>query len=95
MATAPKRIKVTPGSELARLLDEVGDRPLVLETNGELYRLDRVESAPEGPWTGYDAEAVRQAVAETAGSWADIDTDKLIADIYRWREEGSRPASRP
>ena len=29
------------------------------------------------------------------GSWSDIDADKAIADIYKWREEGSRPANRP
>jgi hypothetical protein len=29
------------------------------------------------------------------GSWSDIDADELIANIYRWREEGSRPATRP
>ena len=36
-----------------------------------------------------------KALAETAGSWADIDTEALIADIYRAREEGSRPVDRP
>jgi hypothetical protein len=29
------------------------------------------------------------------GSWSDLDADELIANIYRWREEGSRPATRP
>jgi hypothetical protein len=29
------------------------------------------------------------------GSWSDIDADELIVNIYRWREEGSRPATRP
>jgi hypothetical protein len=29
------------------------------------------------------------------GSWSDLDADALIANIYRWREEGSRPATRP
>jgi hypothetical protein len=29
------------------------------------------------------------------GSWSDIDADKAIADIYKWREEGSRPANHP
>ena len=29
------------------------------------------------------------------GSWSDLDPDKLIADIYKWRKEGSRPATRP
>ena len=43
----------------------------------------------------YDAEAVRTAIAETAGSWSDVDADKLIAEIYEAREQGSRPASRP
>ena len=29
------------------------------------------------------------------GSWSDLDTDALIANIYRFREEGSRLATRP
>lgn len=29
------------------------------------------------------------------GSWRDIDPDALIAHVYRAREEGSRPATRP
>ena len=49
----------------------------------------------EDIWAGYDPEAVRRALRETAGSWADIDADILIADIYRAREEGSRPLGRP
>ena len=44
-------------------------------------------------WAGYDPEKVREAVDKTAGAWADIDADALIADLYRAREEGSRPDS--
>lgn len=40
-----------------------------------------------GDW---NPEAIRRNLDETLGSWADIDTDKLIQDIYRWRREGSR-----
>jgi hypothetical protein len=29
------------------------------------------------------------------GSWSDLDADELIANIHRWRTEGSRPATRP
>jgi hypothetical protein len=29
------------------------------------------------------------------GSWSDLDADELIANIERWRKEGSRPATRP
>jgi hypothetical protein len=32
--------------------------------------------------------------SKVVGSWSDIDTGKLIADIYPGREEGSRPMSR-
>jgi len=41
--------------------------------------------------TAEDYEAFRGA----AGSWADIDTDTLIENIYRARGEGTRPADRP
>ncbi len=46
-------------------------------------------------WAGYDPEAVKEAIAKTAGSWADLDTEAIVADIYRSREQGSRPGSRP
>lgn len=90
-----RTIRVTPGSELARLLETAGTGPLLLEKNGEIYRLDRVEVEPEYIWEGYSPERVRRAIDATAGSWADLDTDALIADLYRAREEGTRPGSRP
>jgi len=31
----------------------------------------------------------------TFGSWSDLDADALITNIYRWREEGTRPTTRP
>ena len=34
-------------------------------------------------------------IKATFGSWSDLDADELIANIHRWREEGSRPANRP
>lgn len=43
----------------------------------------------------YDPEAVRRAIAETAGAWADLDVDDLAAAVYRAREEGTRPVGRP
>ena len=36
-----------------------------------------------------------EKIKATFGSWSDLDPDKLIADIHRWRVEGSRPATRP
>lgn len=93
MAIAPKKIYVDPGSELATLLDEAATTPLLLVKDGVSYRLEREE--PEDIWASYDPQKVLKALEETAGTWADIDADAMIADIYRAREEGSRPESRP
>lgn len=48
-----------------------------------------------GIWKNYDPEKFIEALDKCGGMWSDIDADKLIADIYRWREEGSRPIDRP
>ncbi|HLZ71802.1 MAG TPA: AbrB/MazE/SpoVT family DNA-binding domain-containing protein [Dehalococcoidia bacterium] len=44
---------------------------------------------------GYDSEAARAAIVKFSGSWSDLDPDKIIAEIYRRRQVGSRPAGRP
>ncbi len=94
MARALKRLKVKPGSEIAKLLDAASTEPVLLERDGELYRLFR-EEGKEDIWADYDPENVREALNRTAGSWADIDADAMISDLYRAREEGSRPDTRP
>jgi len=38
-----------------------------------------------------DSSAWPRAFAAMRKGWAGVDVDKLIADIHRWREEGSRP----
>lgn len=91
MAHEPDTIHITHDSELAGLLERVGAAPLRLEKNGVVYRVTREDDR----WAGYDPEKVRAAVKATAGSWADVDTDALIEDLYQAREKGSRPANRP
>ncbi len=93
MLTEPKKIKIKPNSEIARLLEDARDQPLVLESNGVTYRLYREEL--ENIWQDYDPEKAKRTIAEMAGSWADIDTDRMIQELYRAREEGSRPETRP
>jgi hypothetical protein len=92
MMMEPKRIKVSPGSEIARILDEAKENPIILESNGETFRLyyEKTEKL-----SGFDAEKIKYAIAHTAGSWADLDTDKMIAELYQAREQGSRPMARP
>ncbi len=95
MTREPRRIRVEPGSEFERLLAEIGETPVLLDNDGELYFLDRAEGESENIFHGYNPELVREAITATAGSWADLDIDAIVADIYRAREEGSRPATRP
>jgi hypothetical protein len=92
MTAEAKPIKITPDIRVAELLEQADAAPLVLEQNGVRYRLSREE---EDLWANYDPEAFLAALNEAAGTWADVDADVLVQDIYRWRREGSRPADRP
>lgn len=97
MAEGARHIPVDKNSELGRFLDETrrAGEPVVLEANGHAFRLTPESQAAEDPWKDYDPEKVRSALNKTAGSWADLDAVKLIADLYMAREEGSRPVERP
>jgi excisionase family DNA binding protein len=53
------------------------------------------QNKPDEGWGDYDPDKVKDAIASTAGTWADVDSDDLVADLYRAREEGSRPEGRP
>ena len=92
MAKKSKRIKVTPGSQLGKLLDAVENGPVVLESNGGVYRLDRMENGFEDVRAGYDPAAALQGINAGAGSWQDLDPEEVKAFISRTRGEGTRPA---
>jgi hypothetical protein len=61
MATAPKRITVQAGSEIARLLDEAAMAPLLLEKNG-LFRLDTVGKERANSWADYDPNKALEGI---------------------------------
>lgn len=93
MCAELNRISVPPDSELAHFLDKAGDTPLLLEKDGMLFRVTKEATVHE--WEGYDPARVKAAILKTAGSWADIDTDAFMNQLYRAREDGSRPVTRP
>ena len=95
MAREPRKIKVTPGSELANLLEEAGALPLLIEKDGELYRLDLMKKEPEDIFARYDPDAAMAGIKEAAGSWKDIDPEAFKERLYRAREEGTRPYQKP
>lgn len=92
MVAATRSITISPESETGKLLQDAGETPTVFVVNGSRYRVLR-EPEPASKvdlWEGYDPQRAIDGMRAAAGSWAHIDAEALIADIYRWREEGSR-----
>ena len=96
MTSMPKVVHVEPGSALDRALQDAGDTTIEIERDGVRYRLERLPESPaEELWEGYDPELALAGMRTAAGSWSDVDPEHLKAEIYRAREEGSRPSDRP
>lgn len=92
MANARKPVRVTAETDLPALLDDAAHAPVLLERDGELFRLARAdEEIAYEP----DPTLVRRTLAATAGSWADLDVDRVVHDLYEARSAGSRPPGRP
>ncbi len=93
MQRSPARI---PLGELvghpARVLDRVvrERKPILVEKRGKVLVLLTPIRA-RLPKQLKKKSADRKAFLAAAGSWQDLDTDNLIADIYASRERSSRP----
>jgi hypothetical protein len=92
MVKERKAVDISHLPELLRLAEKVQatNEPYVLRREGEeiaaVVPLKRTRRKGKAK-TEADYEAFRSA----AGSWSDIDTDKLIEDIYESRRISSRP----
>jgi len=93
MAAEPTTIHVKPGSELAALLAKAGALPVLLETEGAIYRLDRMAKEATRP-TPDEVSRSRAGILKAAGSWKDMDTEKWKAYVYRRRRTATRPSIR-
>lgn len=93
MAERITRIDIGDAPELLELAKEVhrSHEPRVLRHAGEdlamMVPLSRKQPSRRKEPTPEDYAAFRSA----AGSWADVDTDKLIEDIYATRRRSNRP----
>jgi len=95
MARELTSIDVSGIPELLRLAEEVGssgEARLLKRDHEDLAVLMPVARVPKRKArrtpTKEDLEAFRSA----AGSWKDVDTDKLVADIYESRRSSRPPA---
>jgi hypothetical protein len=92
MAKEPLTIMIDPDSELGRALDETDGEPVVLLRNGTRFRVTR---DPDDPWANYDPEKVRDGLRKFAGMLTPEEGERIKELIYRGREEGTRPITRP
>jgi hypothetical protein len=94
MARAPRPMDISNVPELLRLVEEVrrNAEPRVLRRDSEdLAILTPVKAAPRRKPRRVKTKADYEAFLSAAGSWKDVDTDKLIADIYESRRRSYRP----
>jgi hypothetical protein len=92
MAKEPLTIVIDPDSELGRALEETDGEPVVLLRNGTRFRVTR---DPDDPWANYDPEKVRDGLRKFAGMLTREEGERIKELIYRGREEGTRPITRP
>ena len=85
-------VKLEPDSELAKALAAAENMPVVLVSDGRRYLVSRVPGDGE---TGEELEEFRAALQAAAGVFTPEEAEQLQRNIYRWREEGSRPINRP
>ena len=86
MAKVLKTIKVIPGGEVDRLLEEAGEAAVELERDGVFYRLART-SQPRR-WAGDAGLApVTMTLEETAGSVPPLDPPRDWQEVERIAKE--------
>jgi len=96
-----RRVDVEPDSEIAELLQQAKEQPIIVEFEGQRFWLGRDttdsgedSSRPSGihePEGGYDPERFAEILREVAGSISAEDGEKMKAYIYAARKTGSRP----
>lgn len=88
----PTPIDISNIAELVRIAEEVE----ATKTPRELKRQNKTVAVimPAEP-TIPSKKRTWEQIQKTFGSWNDVDADAMIANIYRWRSESSRPANRP
>ena len=92
MSKAPLTIHLDPDSELARALANAHAGPIQLNANGARFLVVPVRN---DLWADYDPDAVLAGLQKAAGSLSREEGERMKALIYRGREVGTRPRTRP
>ena len=89
----PTPIDITNIPELVRIAEEVeaNKKPRELKRENKTVAVIMPASRAPAKKKGEKTKADYEAFKSAAGGWKDIDTDKLIADIYASRRRSNRP----
>jgi hypothetical protein len=91
MSEAYKPIDISNDPELLKLAEEVHTthEPHILRRDDE----DLAVLMPAGPKRRRKGKSAKdlELFCSAAGGWKDVDTDKLLADIYADRARSNRP----
>jgi hypothetical protein len=94
MVAERNTIDITDVPEVVRLVEEVrrDGSARVLQRDGEdVAILTPIEGAEASRPTPTYTEEDDEAFLSSFGSWADVDTDKLIEEIYEGRRSSKPP----
>lgn len=91
MAKEPLTIQVDPESELARVLAGDQEVPVVLDSSGVRYTVNRETTEL---LAGYSPQRARAALRQSAGAFRGMDTEALKQELQEQRAQNSsgRPA---
>ena len=81
-------IHIDPGSELANARGSAGKNPVTIVSNGRRYVAARDSFDPV---RDDDPEAFEEALRAVVGTLTPEEGEQWKRNIYRWREEGSKP----
>jgi hypothetical protein len=93
MAREMVTIEIDPESDLRKALAMADEQPRALASNGRRFGVRPIED--DDPWADYDPERVRAVGRASAGALTPEEGERLKQDIYRWREEGTKPSRWP
>lgn len=91
MGTASRVIHVDPDSELGRALEN-DEQEVILVSGSKTYI---VSAGASNSGREFDLERFLQVLNDVAGSISPEEAERWKEHIYRAREEGSRPITRP
>ncbi len=81
-------VEIESDSELAKALAAAGKKPVTIVSNGRRFVASR---DPFDPVRDNHPEAFQEALRAVVGTLTPEEGKRLKRDIYRWREEGSKP----